>query len=123
MPKSLQARAGALVVAMRTKTTVAISVIATTLIMPAAASAAGAANSYSYTATQPPDTGKISTVLDYLFWGVGLAGVVGLLSIGALLAVSHHNGRGGGEHVSKIGYVCGGMILAGAAGSLVTALM
>ena len=123
MPKSLRAKAGALVAAIRMKTAVASAVITTMLIMPAVASAAAAANSYSYTATQPPDTGKITTVLDYLFWGVGLAGVVGLLSIGALLAVAHHSGRGGGEHVSKIGYVCGGMVLAGAAGSVVTALM
>jgi len=123
MPKSLRARAGAAVATIRTHAAIASTFIATTLIMPTVASAAGAANSYSYTATQPPDTGKISTVLDYLFWGVGLAGVVGLLSIGALLAVAHHSGRGGGEHVSKIGYVCGGMVLAGAAGSVVTALM
>jgi len=123
MARSLRAKAAVVIAAIRMKTAVAISVITTTLISPTVASAAGAANTYSYTATQPPDTGKITTVLDYLFWGVGLAGVVGLLSIGALLAVAHHNGRGGGEHVSKIGYVCGGMILAGAGGSIVTALM
>jgi hypothetical protein len=122
MAKSIRAKSAAVIAAIRMKTALAISVM-TTLIMPAVASAAGAANSYSYTATQPPDTGKISTVLDYLFWGVGLAGVVGLLTIGALLAVAHHSGRGGGEHVSKIGYVCSGMVLAGAAGSVVTALM
>lgn len=67
---------------------------------------------------QPPGTGGISTLLGWLRW-VGLAVcVAGLMAAGAMMSIQSHRGEGG-QHVARIGMGLGGVIVIGAAASLV----
>jgi hypothetical protein len=89
----------------------------------AAPAAASAAPSFDYTATAPPDTGKVDTVLGYCAWGVLLLCVLGVFGAIAKMVSAHHTGRSAAEYVPAL-FVCGaGAILSGAAGSLITGLL
>jgi hypothetical protein len=119
MTNGQQGRAGARAVSMRTRVaTFTAATIGVLLMLPGVAAAG-----YSYTSEQPPHTGGVSTLMDYGFWAVGLAGVLGIFGICGVAAVSHQQGRGAGEHLGKFAMVCAAMVGAGAAGSIVTALL
>jgi hypothetical protein len=76
----------------------------------------------SFTATQPPDTGAVSTVMGWMQWGGLAVCVLGLIFAGAKMGISHRQGGGGSDHISSVGYVIGGAILIGAASSVIGAL-
>lgn len=70
----------------------------------------------------PPGMGGITTILQWLLWGVFGACVVGLLIAAAMMAVANRRGEGG-EHVSKVGFALVATVIAGAAAGLVQALV
>lgn len=72
--------------------------------------------------TAPPGTGGFQTVLNWVGWGVTVAGVAGLMAVGTKMVISHRRGDDGGEQVASLGKVCMGLIVAVAAGPIVNAL-
>lgn len=102
------------------KAAAAVFVLLTALLAPGAAAASP---SFSYTATQPPGTAKVDTVLGYCAWGVLLLCVLGVFGAIAKMVSAHHTGRSAAEYVPAL-FVCGaGAILSASAGSLITGLM
>ncbi|RKS80636.1 hypothetical protein CLV35_0225 [Motilibacter peucedani] len=87
-------------------------------------SAAGArpAGAITVSNTAPPGTGGFQTVLNWVGWGVTVAGVAGLMAVGTKMVISHRRGDDGGEQVASLGKVCMGLIVAVAAGPIVNAL-
>lgn len=70
---------------------------------------------------QPPGTGGITDLLGWLKW-VALAVVVaGLIAAGAMMSIQSRRGEGG-EHVARIAYGLGGVIVISAATALVSFL-
>ena len=105
---------------MRRRATVAVFALLTALATPGAVEAAP---SFSYTATQPPGTAKVDTVLGYCAWGVLLLCVLGVFGAIAKMVSAHHTGRSAAEYVPAL-FVCGaGAILSASAGSIITGLM
>lgn len=72
--------------------------------------------------TAPPGSAGFLTILQWAAYiGLGL-GVLGVIAVGATMAVAHSRGTGG-EHAAKLGWAfAGAMIVAGASG-LVTAVI
>lgn len=70
----------------------------------------------------PPGSEKFLMVLDWASWGVSLACIAGILIVAATMAVKHHRGESGGEHLGKLGWVLMATVLGATAGPLVTAL-
>lgn len=70
---------------------------------------------------QPPGMGKVTTVLNWIAWGVTILCVAGLLMVGGKLAIAHRNGEGfeAGSGLAKVLFAC---LLVGAASGLVGAL-
>ena len=61
-------------------------------------------------------------MLNWAGWAVTVAGVAGLMVVGARMVLSHRRGDDGGEQVASLGKVCMGLIVAVAAGPIVNAL-
>lgn len=121
MHSSFKARAVVATAAIKREAAVWTLVMLGALAAPAAACASG--TSFDYTATAPPDTGKVDTVLGYCAWGVLLLCVLGVFGAIAKMVSAHHTGRSAAEYVPAL-FVCGaGAILSGAAGSLITGLV
>lgn len=74
------------------------------------------------TGVQPPGTSGLTTVLNWVFWGVTFLSVVGILMVAGAMAVSHRRGEGG-EHLAKLGWVMGACVLAAAGSQLVNTLV
>ena len=74
--------------------------------------------------TAPPGSEGILKILRWAAWLATGACVLGLLIAGAgmAMAASGH-GRGGSEHATRLGWVCGGCIVIGAASGIVAALV
>lgn len=70
---------------------------------------------------QPPGGDKFLTAASWVKWGCGLACVVGLVVVGATMAIQHRRGTSG-EHGSALFSVAIGSVICGAAAALVTAL-
>lgn len=70
---------------------------------------------------QPPGGDKFLTAASWVKWGCGLACVVGLVVVGATMAIQHRRGTTG-EHAGALGAVAAGSILVGVAAGVVTAL-
>lgn len=121
MDSSLKGTAAGVVAVINGKAASAMLVVLSTLLTPALASASG--TSFTYTATQPPDTGKVDTVLGYCAWGVLLLCVLGVFGAIGKMVSAHHTGRSAAEYVPAL-FVCGaGAILSASAGSLITGLV
>lgn len=67
---------------------------------------------------QPPGTEGFVTVMGWAKWVCLSVCVLGLFSVGALMAVQSRRGEGG-EHAGKIGMALGGVVVISAAGALV----
>ena len=74
------------------------------------------------TPTAPPGSEEFLKVLSWGSWGVSIACIAGVLIVAATMAVKHHRGEGGGEHLGKLGWVLLATVLGATAGPLVTAL-
>jgi len=61
---------------------------------------------------------KVNTVLGIVAWAGTVAGVLGVLVTGAMMAVSLKRGESS-EHMSRLGMVLGGCVLVATAGPLV----
>lgn len=72
--------------------------------------------------TPPPGGDKVTTVLSWVAWICAAACVVGVLAVGATMAVSHRHGSGG-EHAARLGWVLAGIVVIGSASAIVGALI
>ncbi|MEU3084536.1 hypothetical protein ACIGQC_29680 [Streptomyces albidoflavus] len=72
--------------------------------------------------SEPPGWGKLMTLGHWVFLVATLAAVVGFLITGASLALTYRRGEGMGEHAGRLGAVCVGCIIIGAASAIVTVL-
>ncbi len=71
---------------------------------------------------QPPGTESFATILNWAMWGVTGVAVLGMLITAGLMAISHRQGMGN-EHMGRLGWIFGGLILAGSAALLVNMVM
>ncbi|MEU6201529.1 hypothetical protein [Streptomyces sp. NPDC047061] len=62
----------------------------------------------------------VDKVLGLAAWAGTVAGVVGVLVTGAMMASSMKGGQGSSEHMGRLGMVLGGCILVSAAGPSVS---
>lgn len=67
---------------------------------------------------QPPGTDGLVTILGWAKWVALFICILGLIAAGAMMAVGRSRGEGG-EHVGKLGWVLGGVIVISAAVALV----
>lgn len=65
---------------------------------------------------------QLTTILRYAFWCVTVLAVLGIITVAAKMITSHRQG-GDGEHMSKLGMVLFGLILAGAASGIVNTII
>lgn len=69
-----------------------------------------------------PVRDKIHLLMDLLGWIAGAIAVVGVIVAAISMFVSHHRG-GGSEHMTRLGYVAGGIVLMATASSIVGFVM
>jgi len=74
------------------------------------------------TSVQPPGTEGLLTALGWVAWVVTLACIGGVFLVAGKMAVSHRRGEGT-EAVGQLGWVLGAVVLIGAAGPVVNALI
>lgn len=67
---------------------------------------------------QPPGTEAINDVLGWAKWIALAVCILGLFAAGAMMSISSRRGEGG-EHVGRIGWALGGVIVISAAVALV----
>lgn len=67
---------------------------------------------------QPPGTDGINTILGWLKWGGLAVAVGGIIAIGVMMTIPSRR-HDGGEAVGHLGKALGGVILIGAAASLI----
>jgi hypothetical protein len=82
-------------------------------------SSAQAAGAVTVSPTAPPGTDDVQTIVNWLGWAASIAGVIGMIGVGIMMALAHRRGEGG-EQMGKLGTVLGGMIVAAAAGPVIT---
>jgi hypothetical protein len=71
---------------------------------------------------RPPGGDKFLTMLQWASWlALGIC-VLGVIIVGATMAVQHRHGQGG-EHAARLGWVLAGCVLVGSAAALVSALI
>lgn len=119
-PKGVRARAHAL--RERVRTALLALTISAAMSAVSILGSGRQASAITVNNTAPPGTGGFQTVLNWVGWGVTVAGVAGLMAVGTKMAVSHKRGEDGGEDVAKLGKICMGLIVAVAAGPIVNAL-
>lgn len=73
--------------------------------------------------TAPPGADKILVIVGWISWFAVIAGVIGIIIVGISMFFNHHQGRGSSEAAGKLGYVFGGLVLIGAAGTIVSAFL
>ncbi|WP_431679095.1 hypothetical protein [Kitasatospora sp. KL5] len=67
----------------------------------------------------PPELdSSVSKVLGFIAWVGTAAGVVGILAVGTMMAVSVKRGEGS-EHMGKLAMVLGGCVLVATAGPII----
>lgn len=70
----------------------------------------------------PPGAEKIQTILSWAMWIVVACAVLGLLITAGAMVLSHMQGRSQ-EHMSRLGYVFAGMVIAAGAATMVNTLL
>jgi hypothetical protein len=70
----------------------------------------------------PPGAEGIITIVQWVAWTVLAVCVLGVLLVGARMALAHRRGEGA-EHAVGLAYVLGGAVLVGSASGLVAALV
>ncbi|SFL26972.1 hypothetical protein [Geodermatophilus ruber] len=70
----------------------------------------------------PPGAEGIATIVQWVAWTVLAVCVVGVLLVGARMALAHRRGEGA-EHALSLAYVLGGAVLVGSASGLIAALV
>ena len=70
----------------------------------------------------PPGSEGIVTIVSWVAWTVLAVCVLGVLLVGARMAVAHRRGEGA-EHAVSLAYVLGGAVLVGSASGLIAALV
>jgi len=72
--------------------------------------------------TPPPGAAEFQTALHWVFWGVTLLCVAGVLICAGKMAVQHRHGEAG-QHMGSLGMVVVACVLAGSASALVGAFL
>jgi tellurite resistance protein TehA-like permease len=94
------------------------------VVGPAVAAGGGGGISVpSITATAPPGSGAILTVIGYIMWGATAVLILAVFTVVMKMATAHHNGRGASEHFGSLAVVLGCAILLGSASQLVNGLL
>jgi hypothetical protein len=70
----------------------------------------------------PPGAEGVVTIVSWVAWTVLAVCVLGVLLVGARMAVAHRRGEGA-EHAVSLAYVLGGAVLVGSASGLIAALV
>ncbi len=70
----------------------------------------------------PPGAEGIVTIVEWIAWVVLAVCVVGVLLVGARMALAHRRGEGS-AYAAELGFVLGGAILVGSASGLIAALV
>jgi len=71
---------------------------------------------------RPPGTEGLDVILSWAMYTVMFLAVLGVLITAGMMVVAHNQGRGG-DHMGRLGFVFGGMVLAGSAALLVNMVM
>lgn len=71
----------------------------------------------------PPGAEIIMVVVSWISWAVAIAGIVGLMILGATMALANSRSQGTPEHAGRFGIIVAGMIVAGAAGVIVSLIL
>ena len=71
--------------------------------------------------TPVPGLDKFQTVIGYVGWIASALCLIGLITAGAMLAVSYH--RGTNEHMGRLGGVAAGCLIVGGASSIIGGLL
>lgn len=74
------------------------------------------------TPQRPPGTEGLDVILSWALYTVMFLAVLGVLITAGMMVVAHNQGRGG-DHMGRLGFVFGGMVLAGSAALLVNMVM
>ena len=74
------------------------------------------------TPQRPPGTEGLDVILSWALYTVMFLAVLGVLITAGMMVVAHNQGRGG-DHMGRLGFVFGGMILAGSSALLVNMVM
>ncbi|RFU22990.1 hypothetical protein [Geodermatophilus marinus] len=74
------------------------------------------------TGIAPPGAEGVVTIVSWVAWTVLALCVLGVLLVGARMALAHRRGDGA-EHAVSLGYVLGAAVLVGSASGLVAALV
>lgn len=72
--------------------------------------------------SKPPGWGDLVKILRWVFLGVTVLCVAGILMVAGKMALAHNRGESR-EHMGSLGMVLGACILAGSASGLVSALI
>jgi hypothetical protein len=70
----------------------------------------------------PPGAEGIITIVQWVAWTVLAVCVLGVLLVGARMALAHRRGEGA-DHAVGLAYVLGGAVLVGSASGLIAALV
>jgi hypothetical protein len=70
----------------------------------------------------PPGAEGIVTIVQWVAWVVLAVCVVGVLLVGARMAVAHRRGEGAG-YATELGFVLGAAVLVSSASALIAALV
>lgn len=71
----------------------------------------------------PPGAENIMIIVSWVGWAVAIAGIVGFLVLGGTMAIANRNGQGAPEHAGRFGIILIGLIIAGAAGVIVSTIL
>lgn len=71
---------------------------------------------------QPPGTDGLITVMGWIKWIGYIVAVIGIIVAAIMMFVSSRRGEGG-EHMGRLGWIFGGIILIGCASGLVGTFM
>lgn len=75
-------------------------------------------NPFSHPSAPPEVQSKVGNLMNLLGWVSMIIAVVGVVAAAISMFVSHHRG-GGSEHMSRLGFVAGGIVLMATASSIV----
>lgn len=81
----------------------------------------GAASPFNSRPTAIPGVTSLQTLIGYVCWVATALCLIGLITTGALMAVSYH--RGSNEHVGRLGGVAAGCVLVGAASPIAGSIL
>lgn len=77
---------------------------------------------YRPTRERPEGAENIEKVVNWIAWGFSIACIIGIFAVAGAMVLAHQR-REGAEHMTRLGWVLGGMVLGGGASALVGAFI